>query len=370
MNHNTSSSTNELRGIPVLQPHSPPPAPVLLAARPPGPGLLGALGWLGVLFAAQIAVAIAMQILTIGVRMASGAEFRSAAEAPPNSFALLLAGTLSTLVTAIVVVLLVFRSRAKRVLAWRLPHLPQVALVLLTVPPLTLVASEVNNWVAELLPAMPLFDTLGEAFGQFARQPLAIVIVVGCVLPGVAEEIYFRGFLGRGLVARHGVAIGTLVTAVLFGVIHIEPRQASSAVALGVALQLVYLSTKSLWAPILLHAANNTLAFTSSRVGEFLPVPGFNVEAPGGIAHTPMPLVAAATLLLVALAFLYHDMRTRWLLPDGSDWSPGFATAEEPPAAAAAVPRCSSPRAVTVLAAAAAYLAFAAAVAWVVRGQS
>ena len=36
-------------------------------------------------------------------------------------------------------------------------------------------------------------------------------------LPAVGEELFFRGLLGRGLIARHGLVLGTCLAAALFG---------------------------------------------------------------------------------------------------------------------------------------------------------
>ena len=64
-------------------------------------------------------------------------------------------------------------------------------------------------------------------------SPWWLLLVAGCILPGFGEEIFFRGFLSRGLVGRHGVIGGTLIASLLFGLIHVDPVQASGAFLLG-----------------------------------------------------------------------------------------------------------------------------------------
>jgi membrane protease YdiL (CAAX protease family) len=66
---------------------------------------------------------------------------------------------------------------------------------------------------------------------------------------------------------RHGVALGAIVSAVLFGVIHYVPGPWPDAVALqvtmvvtGIGLALVYERRKTLLAPIVGHAAFNLIA--------------------------------------------------------------------------------------------------------------
>lgn len=82
----------------------------------------------------------------------------------------------------------------------------------------------------------------------------------GCLLPAVGEEVMFRGFLGRGLLARYGLAGGTLLSA-MFSLMHADPVQALAVLVLGITLQGVYIATRSLFAPMLLHGLNNALAF-------------------------------------------------------------------------------------------------------------
>src|SRR5439155_12488105 len=70
-------------------------------------------------------------------------------------------------------------------------------------------------------------------------------------------------------------------------------------------------------------------------------------------------LVLAAGAAVLLLFFHFFRTRTRWLLPGGEVWSPGYVTAEMPPAEVEAVARSLWPGRVTLLAGAVGYLAFA-----------
>jgi membrane protease YdiL (CAAX protease family) len=379
-------------------------SPVVLAPVRPGPGILGALGWVAVMLIAQIVIGGVISVPLVmlssieaiqsgmrGVPVESGGsgsesmDPESESEGSPdggdpqpdlvtvelpeaklNVAALMAAATTGNLLVALAVVLFVFRTQARRVLAFRRLGLLHLLLAVLIVPPLSLVASEVNNWVAESAPA---FEELWKAFGELSNAPAALVLVIGCLLPGVGEEIYFRGFLGRGLVARHGVVLGTLLASFLFGAIHLDPVQASGAIVIGLGLQVIYLCTRSLWAPIIVHTLNNAAAFAAPRLTGILPIPGYTLSAETDVAHTPAHLVLAALAALVALGYLCYDSRTRWTLPDGQDWQPGYVTAEEPPAAVGAVARGGRPGLLETLVALIAYLIFALALASVAGDQ-
>jgi hypothetical protein len=72
--------------------------------------------------------------------------------------------------------------------------------------------------------------------------------------------VWFRGFLGRGLLGRYGPTGGILITSLLFGLVHGNPVQSLYAVVLGLALHLIYRATRSLWVPILIHFLFNAMA--------------------------------------------------------------------------------------------------------------
>lgn len=89
------------------------------------------------------------------------------------------------------------------------------------------------------------------------------------LLPPIGEETLMRGYLYSGLRARLRLVSAMLITSLLFGVAHLG--SSSSGTPLWVAgintfllsLVLVYLRerTGALYAPMLVHAANNLIAF-------------------------------------------------------------------------------------------------------------
>ena len=266
-------------------------------------------------------------------------------------------GTATTLLVAVLVTWLLFPGRVGRCLGWRNPAWPQWLGTCLMVLPLGIIASEAGNWATE---GISRFEpswvadfrrSSGELFEQFARQAWPLLLCGGCVFPGLGEEIYFRGFLSRGLVARYGVIGGTLLSSLLFSVVHLDPVHACSVFLLGLGLQYVFLTTRSLLAPIALHTLNNAAALVALRYQDVFPVRGLSPMPQGMVVHAPLPLTLAAVLCLAAVAGLLFQIRTRWVLPDGSAWSPGYVTAERPPVEGArAVSAAASARAWVLIA--------------------
>jgi uncharacterized protein len=100
----------------------------------------------------------------------------------------------------------------------------------------------------------------------FTPSGLSWVSIIGTILGGgvavpFAEELFYRGVLYRFLRERWGVWIGALVSAVLFGVAHLNLSVGVAAGIAGLVFALVYERSKSLWPSIIIHVVNNSLNF-------------------------------------------------------------------------------------------------------------
>lgn len=163
------------------------------------------------------------------------------------------------------------------------------------------------------------------AYRALAHQPWLVVFFVGCVMPALTEEAFFRGFLGRGLLARYGVLPGILLTSALFGAVHQEPSHIASAFFSGLFLHTLYVCSKSLWPPILLHLLNNAIAFGLLK-GEQDGLLPFSVSAELFQTSMMLPsLVATAGLL-----WLLWRTRRSWRFEDGSVTERGYFSVEPP----------------------------------------
>lgn len=102
---------------------------------------------------------------------------------------------------------------------------------------------------------------------------LLLQIVVSVVSAGLAEEILLRGCIQNRLMGRINNIWAVIITAALFGLIHGNVSQFITATVSGFAFGFVYAKTRSLWAAILAHMANNFAAsiqadFFKSNPGE------------------------------------------------------------------------------------------------------
>jgi membrane protease YdiL (CAAX protease family) len=115
--------------------------------------------------------------------------------------------------------------------------------------------------------------------GDTSRLVLELVTVA--ILPGIMEELLFRGILFRWIEDFGGSWAALFVTSALFGLAHIMNPNATwfssfaIAVEAGVLLGGAYMLTHSLWFPMGLHGAWN---FTQ---GEIFDVPVSGIDEHG-----------------------------------------------------------------------------------------
>lgn len=99
-----------------------------------------------------------------------------------------------------------------------------------------------------------------------------------CVMPAVAEELLFRGAF-QGLMRPCGSAAAIFAPALLFGLLHLDLAQGLTAFACGVFLGWLAERSGSILPGMLLHLANNILAFLTIYLRYYAPAElSFGVE--------------------------------------------------------------------------------------------
>lgn len=308
----------------------------------PGPGLAESLGWTLGVFLAHLGATIVLLVIVVGCMVFSGELKQGSApdlNAAPAAYMLLLIGGDQAIVLLVSLLAASFRfsRRLTQVLNLSAPHPLHIAIVTGMVLPLSSLSSEVYRlahlcWssLTEFFPLLASLDEMNtvEMLQEISGiAPLPVMLLIVAVGPALGEELIFRGVIGRGLVARWGVPVGVLITSCLFAAVHMHPVHVVAVIPLGIAMHLIYLATRSFWAPVLLHFLNNSWATVASRLSVGESFEELATEATVG----PGLLVASAVAVIVLGMLLYHT-RTRYLLADGSEWDPGYVTTEHPPA--------------------------------------
>ena len=114
------------------------------------------------------------------------------------------------------------------------------------------------EWVA-------LPDFMEDTFMEMADEPLGIVSMA--LLAPIVEEMMFRGAIQGYLMRRCSNAwTGIIITALVFGAIHMIPQQAVYAALLGIIFGWIYYRTRSLLPVIAGHVLNNSVAVVSMKI--------------------------------------------------------------------------------------------------------
>ena len=95
--------------------------------------------------------------------------------------------------------------------------------------------------------------------------PSLLMFAVVAGLAPAFEELLFRGLLLPVLARRTGLGAALLLSALLFGAIHLQPAGLPTLATLGFALGLALRQRGSLWPPILVHGAWNGTLFLLMR---------------------------------------------------------------------------------------------------------
>lgn len=111
----------------------------------------------------------------------------------------------------------------------------------------------------------PLYELLPVPHQDPGRGWWAFFAVV--VVAPLFEEWICRGVIFGALRLRHGVVVSILLSALIFGLMHVQPVPVLNAFVLGLVLAFIYHKTKTLWSSILLHALYNGMAFALTVTG-------------------------------------------------------------------------------------------------------
>jgi uncharacterized protein len=223
---------------------------------PPWSAVLALVG--GLVLAAIGAFIVDLPALAFGVKLTSS-------HTPPG---LAIADTVVQDIAFVLVAVYCARLGGRAVRSWqfglRRPSVGWwtagrlIALLLIVFVVLSVIWSEVLNPSKE-----KLLEQLGTNEGTLL---LVLSAALTCVVAPICEEMLFRGYIFTALRNWRGTLPAALITAVLFGGVHVGSAPALDLIplaGLGFGLCLLYRYTGSLYPAIVAHALNNSLAFAS-----------------------------------------------------------------------------------------------------------
>lgn len=141
-------------------------------------------------------------------------------------------------------------------------------------------------------------DFITSSVSTASQNPWLSILALS-VLPGIVEEVLFRGVLYSGLRKARPIK-GILLTALFFGIAHMNFNQFSYAFVLGLVLGLLLEASDSIYSCMLLHAAFNGVSVITSIIYGLTG----NSALLDQTVSTAQRLQSIAILVPVSIAFL------------------------------------------------------------------
>lgn len=181
------------------------------------------------------------------------------------------------------------RKLSGKVLFW-------IALYTLLMWPLTIVCNLVSQLLVQNT-ALQLMDTVGEL-------PFSVLFFAIAILPPIIEELGFRGILLQNY-RESGVWSGILLSALLFGLMHMNLNQMLYAVVIGILLALLVEATdsifSSMWMHFLINGSNMTMMYLDMQSSDRSTQDAEAVLAELGISMETYLVIAIVLFLIMAV---------------------------------------------------------------------
>lgn len=171
-----------------------------------------------------------------------------------------------------------------------------------------------TQWLAELNRHLPLPESvrlLEQSQLELIRSVLesdmglAFNLVALAVVPGLCEEVLFRGYAQRQFERATGAAGGILLSGGLFGLYHLRPSQVIPLIVLGLYMAYLVWRTGSLIPAVLVHMAHNGIAVISARFVEVHP--DYDLET---LQHVSVPwyMIGLGFVIVGGVLYLMHSL--------------------------------------------------------------
>ncbi len=150
-----------------------------------------------------------------------------------------------------------------------------------------------------------LFDMMNQSLEEIFNNKILGFLMVAVAAP-VLEETLFRGVLLRALLKKFNPWTAILLSAVAFGIFHMNPWQFLYATVLGIWLGYIYWKTRSLFYPIIIHMVLNGTAFFAAQMVDTAATEGL-VEQLTGKDLTRFLIAVGWSAVLIMIAYFYLE---------------------------------------------------------------
>lgn len=167
----------------------------------------------------------------------------------------------------------------------------------------------VVQWLAQVNKDLPLPEALRlmeqtqlELIRSVLESGLGLSfnLVMLAAIPGLCEELLFRGYIQRQFERATGATSGIFLSGILFGMYHLRPSQLLPLVVLGIYLAYLTWRTGSIWLAVLVHFLHNGIAVVAAWYARNHST--YDLE---GLEQAPMPWYAVLGGFAIFASVLY-----------------------------------------------------------------
>ncbi len=109
-----------------------------------------------------------------------------------------------------------------------------------------------------------LFPSLSSGYDavedMLSSSGFILLFVTTCLLAPVMEEMMCRGLVLNNLLSKKSIWSSIIISALIFGIIHLNLVQGIVGFITGIFLAIVYIKTRNIWTCILGHFLNNLVS--------------------------------------------------------------------------------------------------------------
>ena len=194
-------------------------------------------------------------------------------------------------------------------IAWKIVYgekekqslMQQIKEILFAILPAATLGISVNNLIA-MTPLIKASDGFRQANTAFFAGGVIYELLGSCLVIPIAEELLFRGVVYKRLRMLFGIAPAVCLSAVLFGILHVNLVQLLYAAIFGLLLAFLVEKTGKLSCAIIGHITANVVAVVRSETGWL----DFSYEADvKGIGFT----ILMTAVSVVLIRYLYREWR-------------------------------------------------------------
>lgn len=192
--------------------------------------------------------------------------------------------------------LIISKTNIPEILRFRKIHISSCFMIVLftyLMMPLITTVNAISMFFTENVVATMTNDLL--------ELPFLLVFFILAIMGPINEELVLRGVIYEGYKKSNGAFLALIMSAVLFGLIHMNLNQAIYAMILGVILILLKEATDSLWGPIIFHMVFNGHSAVLMFLSNALDPDVASVDQSLLVAETEMMLIIICFMAVVSV---------------------------------------------------------------------